>query len=183
MTTDDERLALRARMLRDHGQSRKYWHEMEGYNGRLDAIQAGVLRVKLRHLERWNHQRRERACRYDGLFASLGERVVAPSVPAWSRPVHHLYVVRVSNREQLQRDLAEAGIGTGIHYPVPLHLARPYEGLGFEVGDFPVSERAAAQVLSLPMYPTLSGAEQRQVVAAVSRSVERTPEGARSCAF
>src|SRR5947199_197925 len=108
-------------MLRDHGQSRKYFHDIEGYNGRLDAIQAGLLRVKLRHLAKWNEQRRERARDYDELFANAEGAVVLPHVPIWSRPVYHLYVVRVSDREQLQMGLTAAGIGTGIHYPVPVH--------------------------------------------------------------
>src|SRR5205823_3110662 len=156
ITTDDEQLARRCQMLRDHGQSRKYFHDIEGYNGRLDAIQAGVLRVKLRHLAKWNDQRRERARGYDELLASTEKTVVRPHVPSWSRPVYHLYVVRVEDRERLQKDLAAAGIGTGLHYPIPLHLAKAYEALGFRPGDFPVAEQAASQVLSLPMYPELS---------------------------
>src|SRR5438445_13280251 len=100
-------------MLRDHGQSRKYFHDMEGYNGRLDAIQAGLLRVKLRHLVKWNEQRREVARSYDELFGQTNGAVVLPYMPSWSRPVYHLYVVRVADRDRLQRDLAAAGIGTG----------------------------------------------------------------------
>jgi dTDP-4-amino-4,6-dideoxygalactose transaminase len=170
ITTDDEGLARRCQMLRDHGQSRKYFHDIEGYNGRLDAIQAGMLRVKLRHLAKWNEQRRERALEYDGSFAAIEEAVICPHVPSWSRPVYHLYVVRVMNRERLQSDLTASGIGTGIHYPVPLHLAKPYEPLGFQPGDFPISEKTAAQALSLPMFPTLSREQQRRVVAEVLRS-------------
>src|SRR2546428_3284245 len=164
VTTDDERLARRCQMLRDHGQSRKYFHDIEGYNGRLDAIQAGVLRVKLRHLAKWNEQRRERARGYDELFADAEGMVILPHVPSWSRPVYHLYVVRVADREPLQKDLAAAGIGTGIHYPIPLHLAKAYEALGFRRGDFPVAELAASQVLSLPMFPGLSLEQQERVV-------------------
>src|SRR5881397_1830301 len=105
VTTDDEQLARRCQMLRDHGQSRKYVHDFEGYNGRLDAIQAGVLRVKLRHLAKWNEQRRERARGYDEFFADAEGRVILPHVPSWSRPVYHLYVVRVPDRDPLQKDL------------------------------------------------------------------------------
>jgi dTDP-4-amino-4,6-dideoxygalactose transaminase len=170
ITTDDEELARRCQMLRDHGQSRKYFHDIEGYNGRLDAIQAGVLRVKLRHLAKWNDQRRERAGGYDELFADTEGTVILPHVPSWSRPVYHLYVVRVADRERLQKDLAAAGIATGIHYPVPLHLAKAYEALGFHPGDFPVAEQAACQALSLPMFPTLSREQQRCVVAEVVQS-------------
>ena len=180
ITTDDEGLARRSQMLRDHGQSRKYFHDMEGYNGRLDAVQAGFLRVKLRHLAEWNEQRRQRARGYDKLFAGTDGLVVPPHVPAWSRPVWHLYVVRVTHRERLQQDLADAGIGTGIHYPVPLHLTKAYEDLGFGPGDFPVAERAAAEVLSLPMYPGLSGEQQQRVVttmiASIQAAVDRTRE-------
>jgi dTDP-4-amino-4,6-dideoxygalactose transaminase len=171
ITTDDAGLARRSQMLRDHGQSRKYFHDIEGYNGRLDAIQAGFLRVKLRHLPEWNDLRRQRARGYDELFAGTGEMVVPPHVPAWSRPAWHLYVVRVAGRERLQQDLAAAGIGTGIHYPVPLHLTKAYESLGFRPGDFPVAERAASEVLSLPMFPELSMEHQRRIVAEVLQSM------------
>jgi dTDP-4-amino-4,6-dideoxygalactose transaminase len=167
ITTDDEDLARRCRMLRDHGQTRKYIHDVEGCNSRLDAIQAGVLRVKLRHLGSWNDQRRERAREYDELFTGSGGAVIPPHVPSWSRPVYHLYVVRVVNRDRLQDHLTAAGIGTGIHYPVPLHLAKPYMALGFRAGDFPNSEEFATQILSLPMFPTLSRDQQRRVVAGV----------------
>ena len=158
-------------MLRDHGQSRKYFHDIEGYNGRLDAIQAGVLGVKLGHLAKWNEQRRERAHGYNELLADAEGTVILPHLPLWSRPVYHLYVVRVADRERLQKDLAAAGIGTGIHYPVPLHLAKAYKALGFRPGDFPVAEQAASQVLSLPMFPHLSSEEQRRVVTEVLQSM------------
>lgn len=171
ITTNDERIARRCQMLRDHGQSKKYYHDIEGYNGRLDAIQAGVLRVKLRHLTTWNDQRRECARRYNDLFGVADRMTAIPYVPAWSRPVHHLYVVRVSDRESLQKRLNAAGIATGIHYPIPLHLSPAYEALGFSRGDFPEAERAAAEVLSLPMCPTLSPECQRQVATEVLQSV------------
>ena len=170
LTTDDDQVARHCQMLRDHGQSMKYIHEIEGYNGRLDAVQAGFLRVKLRHLAKWNEERRERARGYDVLFAAAEGTVTVPEVPTWSRPVYHLYVVRVPDREQLQKDLQAAGIGTGIHYPIPLHLAKPYKALGFDRGDFPVTEDAAAHILSLPMFPNLSRAQQERVVAAVVQS-------------
>jgi dTDP-4-amino-4,6-dideoxygalactose transaminase len=167
VTTDDEGVARWCQMLRDHGQSRKYFHDIEGYNGRLDAIQAGFLRVKLRHLATWNDQRRERARRYDELFAYTDGSVILPAVPQWSRPVYHLYVVRVADREALQAHLAADGIATGIHYPVPLHLAEAYKALGFRTGDFPVAERAASHIVSLPMYPTLTSEQQERVVSSV----------------
>jgi dTDP-4-amino-4,6-dideoxygalactose transaminase len=167
VTTNDDTLARKIRMLRDHGQTKKYYHDIEGYNGRLDSIQAGILRVKLRHLTRWNEQRRDCARRYAELFAGAADAIVLPHVPFWSRPVHHLYVVWVADREALQKDLTAKGIGTGIHYPIPLHVTQPYLRLGFSLGDFPEVERAASGLLSLPMFPGLSLDEQRSVVNAV----------------
>lgn len=174
VTTDDPDIARRCQMLRDHGQSKKYFHDVEGYNGRLDALQAGFLGVKLRHLAKWNEERREVARRYDELFANVQERVVLPHVPSWSRPVYHLYVVQVDDRDRLQADLSAAGIGSGIHYPIPVHLLKAYEGLGFCPGDFPVTERVASHVLSLPMFPGLAPEAQQQVVACVLESTGAT---------
>lgn len=156
ITTNDDQVARTCRMLRDHGQSKKYYHDIEGYNGRLDSIQAGVLQVKLPYLAAWNDQRRERARRYDELFDGGHASLVTPHVPAWSRPVYHLYVVRTPDRDDLQKQLTAAGIGTGIHYPISLHLTTAYAGRGFRTGDFPIAERTAATVLSLPMFPTLT---------------------------
>jgi dTDP-4-amino-4,6-dideoxygalactose transaminase len=176
VTTDDEGLARLCQMLRDHGQSRKYFHDMEGYNGRLDAIQAGILAVKLRHLATWNEQRRQCARTYDELFGDTHGQVDLPHVPAWSRPVYHLYVVQLAERDRVQAELGKAGIGTGIHYPIPLHLLKAYAGLGFRPGDFPVSEEAASQVLSLPMFPGLSANQQEQVVRNVVSAMRPTAE-------
>src|SRR5688500_18895641 len=163
VTTADEHLARQCQMLRDHGQSRKYVHDIEGYNGRLDAMQAGFLRVKLRHLAKWTERRRELARVYDELLAEGDAGVVVPHVPHWSRPVYHLYVVRVPDRAALQAELAGAGMATGIHYPTPLHLLKAYDGLGFRAGDFPVAERVASEILSLPMFPELSAQQQERV--------------------
>ena len=172
IVTDDEDLARTCRLLRDHGQSAKYCHDLEGYNGRLDAIQAGILATKLRHLPKWNEQRREHARLYGELFAqSPSEALVLPHEPDWSRPVYHLYVVRVADRDGLQAALAREGIGTGVHYPVPIHLLKAYASLGFRPGDFPVTERAAAHVLSLPMFPELLPEQQQAVVDAVRRHI------------
>jgi len=163
VTTDDEDLAKKVRMLRDHGQSRKYYHEMEGYNGRLDAIQAGILRVKLRFLAEWNQKRRARAAMYNELFDRAADTVVMPHGSSWAKAVYHLYVIRTRDREQLIAQLSKASIGTGIHYPIPLHLQNAYRDLGYNEGDFPVSEEAAREVLSLPMYPDLQVDQQRRV--------------------
>ena len=176
-------MARRCQLLRDHGQSKKYFHDIEGYNGRLDAIQAGILRVKLRHLSRWNDQRRERARLYAELFAHDEEIVTLPHVPAWSWHVYHLYVIRVADREGLQRDLVAAGIGTGIHYPTPLHLSTPYAALGFRPGAFPVIERIAPELVSLPMFPQLSPEQQRQVVGHVKGVCRRRATRSRHGAF
>ena len=163
VTTNDVAVAAKVRMLRDHGQAQKYYHDVEGYNGRLDAIQAGLLLVKLKHLPAWNDRRRERAAEYGRLFSVAGNPVRTPYEPAWSRAVYHLYVVRTSHRESLMAFLKDNGIGTGIHYPIPLHLQKAYRALGYREGDFPVAERAAAEILSLPMYPQLKYAEQECV--------------------
>jgi dTDP-4-amino-4,6-dideoxygalactose transaminase/acetyltransferase-like isoleucine patch superfamily enzyme len=168
ITTDDETVAQKVRMLRDHGQSRKYYHEVEGYNGRLDALQAGILQVKLRHLTEWNEARREAASRYRELFDFPSSAFVLPYEPEWVRAVYHLYVIRAQDRDGLQKRLAAAGINTGIHYPIPLHLQEAYKALGYKKGDFPVSEKVASEILSLPMYPGISVVEQRRVAEVIS---------------
>jgi dTDP-4-amino-4,6-dideoxygalactose transaminase len=142
----------------------KYYHEVEGYNGRLDAIQAGILRVKLRYLTEWNRQRREAAAGYHALLEGMCSCLTLLREPSWSRSVYHLYVVRTGERDKLQKHLAEAGIGTGIHYPVPLHLQEAYRSMGFKRGDFPIAESVAAEVLSLPMFPGLTVSQQKRVV-------------------
>ncbi|MGA3293439.1 MAG: DegT/DnrJ/EryC1/StrS family aminotransferase [Candidatus Acidiferrales bacterium] len=167
-TTNDEEIARKMRMLRDHGQSKKYYHDIEGYNGRLDAIQAGFLSVKLRHLAEWNHKRQEAARRYDELFASV-DGVTTPFRPDWSRHVYHLYVIRVQDRDGLQKHLAESKVDTGIHYPIPLHLQNAYASFGHKGNDLAVTERVASQILSLPMYPGLSDEQQKRTVSAVQQ--------------
>ena len=169
VTTNDEAVAREVRMLRDHGQSRKYHHAVEGYNGRLDALQAGILHVKLRHLTRWNEGRRLSAEHYNELFGPMAGSVRVPHQPSWSKPVYHLYVIRTSYRDDLQRHLGEAGIGTGIHYPIPVHLQPAYTALGWRRGDFPVCEEAADQILSLPMFPGLRAEDRRRVVESVAK--------------
>jgi dTDP-4-amino-4,6-dideoxygalactose transaminase len=163
VTTNDGSIARQIRMIRDHGQAKKYYHDMEGYNGRLDAIQAGILRVKLRHLAAWNERRRECAARYQQLLGVAGEGIKLPFEPSWSKAVYHLYVIQVPKREELMKRLGDAGIGTGIHYPIPLHLQSAYKGLGYRQGDFPVTEKAAAQILSLPMFPGLTCGQQDRI--------------------
>ena len=163
VTTNDETIAQKIRMLRDHGQVRKYYHQIEGYNGRLDSIQAGILVVKLKFLSDWNEKRRGRACTYNDLFATSDDCVEVPYEAPWAKSVYHLYVIRAKKRDQLQTHLLEAGIGTGIHYPIPLHLQTAYERLGFRDGEFPISETAAREILSLPMYPQIEIEQQNKV--------------------
>jgi dTDP-4-amino-4,6-dideoxygalactose transaminase len=168
VTTNDEEIARRVQMLRDHGQSRKYVHDGEGYNGRLDAIQAGILRVKLGHLAKWNEARRRAAARYQDMFEAAGvEKLIWPVEPTWARSVYHLYVIRVSNRDALISHLAAAGIGSGIHYPVPLHLQKAYKSFGYKAGDFPNTEKLASEIISLPMFPYLTMEQQEHAVSEI----------------
>jgi len=163
VTTNDADLAQQIRMLRDHGQAQKYYHDIEGYNGRLDSIQAGMLRIKLKRLPEWNEQRRAAAGHYRALFADK-DAVALPHEPEWSKAVYHLFVVKVEARDGLMKHLSSQGIGTGIHYPIPLHLQKAYESLGYKNGDFPISERAAGEMLSLPMFPGLGYSDQVEIV-------------------
>jgi dTDP-4-amino-4,6-dideoxygalactose transaminase len=166
ITTNSEEMARSMKMQRDHGQAKKYYHDIEGYNGRLDSLQAGLLSVKLRNLAKWTRERQAAAAEYDRLLTDV-EGVIAPQQPEWSRAVYHLYVVRVADREGLQKHLAEAKIDTGIHYPIPLHLQKAYEGFGYKNGDFPVTEKIALEIVSLPMFPQLQPRQQARVVQAV----------------
>jgi dTDP-4-amino-4,6-dideoxygalactose transaminase len=163
-TTNDAAIAKTMKMLRDHGQATKYYHDVEGYNGRLDAIQAGLLHAKLPHLAKWNAQRRELAAEYNRLLRSVDDAVVLPCEQLRSRAVYHLYVVRTADREGLMDHLKKAGIGTGIHYPIPLHLQKAYAAMNYRKGDFPATEKAAAEIVSLPMFPQLTAPQQARVV-------------------
>jgi dTDP-4-amino-4,6-dideoxygalactose transaminase len=174
ITTDDPGIADRCRMLRDHGQARKYYHEIEGYNGRLDAIQCGFLSLKLKKLPEWNDARRRHAATYTRLLSPLGS-VVVPFEPAWARGVYHLYVIRVENRDALQQGLAERGIATALHYPVPLHLQKPYAAQWKHGAGFPVAERCARELLSLPLFPGLTEKQVRFVAEAIKDAVETAP--------
>jgi dTDP-4-amino-4,6-dideoxygalactose transaminase len=166
-------------MYRNYGQRAKYDHVVCGSNNRLDTLQAAVLRVKLGHLDDWNAARREHAERYSALLAQCP--VVCPVEADYAESVYHLYVIRVEKRDELQAHLKEQGISTGIHYPIPIHLQPAYQGLGYQKGDFPVSERYAEQILSLPMYAELESAFVDLVTQAIERftaqhSVEIVPE-------
>jgi dTDP-4-amino-4,6-dideoxygalactose transaminase len=173
LVTDDGALAERTRALREHGQRRKYVHEWEGYTARLDTIQAVALLHKLPHLDGWNEERRQVAAWYGHGLAGVGD-LRLPRVPAGSEPVWHLYVVRTAAPEQLGDFLRERGIGTGRHYPTPVHLAPAYASLGYCEGAFPVSEALARECLSLPIFP---GMTESQAAAVVDVVVEYFADG------
>jgi len=174
VTTSDAEIARKVRMIRDHGQAKKYYHDVEGYNGRLDAIQAGILEVKLVHLAEWNASRRAAAHRYCQLLgpslATGNSRLMAlPYEPDWARPIYHLFVIRVADRDGLMKHMSGEGIGTAIHYPIPLHLQTAYAHLGYAPGAFPVTEKVSREIVSLPMFPTLTSDQQQRVASAVMK--------------
>jgi dTDP-4-amino-4,6-dideoxygalactose transaminase len=168
--TGSGEVAQRLRRLRNHGSERKYHHEEIGCNSRLDPLQAVVLRAKLRRLEAWNAERRRLAARYGALLADV-PAVTRPVVGPGNVPVWHLYVVQVAERDRVLADLAAAGVGAGVHYPVPIHLQPAYAFLGHGEGDFPVAEAAARRVLSLPLYPGMEASQQDRVVEALGAAV------------
>lgn len=169
ITTNDEALADRVRVLRNYGSRTKYVHEVEGANSRLDPIQAAVLRAKLPFLDAWTNRRRQIAEMYGAGLKQL--RLVLPEAPSWAEPAWHLYVVRSGQRDELQRRFAEANIASLIHYPIPPHMQVAYAGLGFKADDFPVARLLADEVLSLPMGPHLEIADVRAVVEAAKGAI------------
>ncbi len=185
VTTNDEALADHVRRLRNHGSRRRYYHEEIGWNSRLDAVQAAILRVKLKHVDDWNQRRRMIACRYHGLLGSAG--LVQADAPTVSRQapiallssspdayhIYHQFVVRAWRRDELRNFLTEHGIGSEIYYPVPLHRQECFAYLGYRAGDLPESERAAKEVLALPIFPELREDEQQHVVTAIAEFYSR----------
>lgn len=165
VTTTHKKAFEKMQLLVNHGRLDKYEHLVEGYNYRIDALQARILSVKLRHLPGWTRRRQENAKTYDRLLAGWEGQL--PSHPESVEPVYHLYVVRSKGRDDLARQLGDAGIASGIHYPLPLHLQRAYAHLGYKKGDFPVTERLAGEILSLPMYPELTADQIAEVVRVV----------------
>lgn len=166
VTGNDLETLATVRRLREHGQSKKYFHDTEGYNGRLDAIQAAFLRIKLRHLPAWNEGRRRVAAQYREALADLPE-VQLPHEAEYGEPAYHLFVIRVDRRDELQAYLTSHGIHTGLHYPLPLHLQAAYANRGYRSGMLPVTERAATRLLSLPMFPELTSAQVERVADAI----------------
>jgi dTDP-4-amino-4,6-dideoxygalactose transaminase len=166
IVTDDPKIADSIRMLRNYGQREKYHHCVQGYNRRLDSLQAAILRVKLPHLDRWNEQRRQHAWRYRSLLRAT-KSVTLPKQMSYCTPVWHLFVILTARRQELARYLSDRGVQTGIHYPIPVHLQPAYKSLGYGQGAFPVCEYLAERVLSLPMYPELTEAQIEHVVACI----------------
>jgi dTDP-4-amino-4,6-dideoxygalactose transaminase len=162
LATDNVELAAKVRWLRDHGSTEKYIHiSSDGWNSRLDAIQAAVLSIKLKKLDEWNSRRQQAAASYRE--ALIGLPFVLPVVPEYAQHVFHLFVVRAPDREFWYRELGKRGIGVGLHYPVPLHLQKAYESLGYPIGSFPNAEQSASSILSLPMHPCLNRSQINQV--------------------
>jgi len=170
VVTNNFLLQEKIRMLRDHGQVRKYHHKMVGWNCRMDGIQAAVLSVKLPHLERGNELRRAHALQYDQALAST-EEIVTPRKAAYARHVYHIYAIRTQERDEVMRLLGERGIGCGVHYPIPVHLQEAYKNLGYEKGVLPVTEKAAEEFISLPMFPELTHAQIALVAETVRDSI------------
>ena len=169
VTTNDAQLADRLRVLRNYGSRVKYVNEVQGYNSRLDPLQAAILCVKLAHLDKWNGLRNAIAARYQQGLKGCG--LTLPHVPDWAEPAWHLYVVRHPQRDALQRSLASVGVGTLIHYPIPPHLQQAYASLGYKAGDLPIAENIHHQVLSLPMGPTMQEHEVQQVIDVVNANL------------
>ncbi|RLB07703.1 MAG: transcriptional regulator, partial [Deltaproteobacteria bacterium] len=170
VTTNDDELAERIRLLRVHGAGSKYYHQLIGVNSRLDALQAAILLVKFRYLEEWTQRRRENAAYYDRLFEEIDHKafgIKTPFVQYNNRHIYNQYVIRVPKRDELREFLFREGIGTDIYYPLPLHLQECYKDLGYEEGDFPHAERAAKETLALPIYPELTRGQQEYVVSKI----------------
>ena len=173
IVTDNVELQEKIRILRDHGQVRKYRHTMIGWNCRMDGIQAAVLSVKLQYLERGNLLRRVHALQYNRAFQGV-EEVVTPFEAAYARHVYHIYAIRVQERDQVMWLLKEKGIQCGVHYPVPIHLQKAYQSLGYKNGAFPISEQIAKEFISLPMFPELTKAQVEMVALCVKEAAAAT---------
>jgi dTDP-4-amino-4,6-dideoxygalactose transaminase len=175
IVTGNAELQEKIKILRDHGQVRKYFHSVVGWNCRMDGIQGAVLRIKLRQLEAGNKRRRAHAAHYDAAFSGV-EGIVTPAQASCVRHVYHVYAIRVSDRDEVMKLLADQGIATGIHYPVPVHLQEAYRSLGYQRGAFPIAERCAAEFVSLPMYPELTTDQLEIVIKGVKEAVGRAIE-------
>ena len=164
ITTNDGEIAEKVKLLRNHGRiTKKYEHEIEGYSSRLDNLQAAILRVKLRHLNKWNKSRRKNAKKYNELLSNISG-IITPYEADYAKHVYHLYVIRVKDRDRSREELKSKGIATGIHYPSPLHLQPAYNYLGYKEGDFPITEKASQEILSLPMVAELTDEQIEEIV-------------------
>ncbi len=168
LVTDDAEIAEKITMLRDYGQKVKYHHLIKGTNSRLDSIQAAVLRVKLKHLEKWNNMRKNNAKLYDELLNGI---VVTPIEKDYAKHIYHLYVVRTDKRDELLNKLKDEGIYCGIHYPIPIHMQKAYEDLGIKEGAFPITEKYANEIISLPMFPELKDEEIKYIVGKIKEAL------------
>lgn len=175
VVTDDPDLAELVRILRVHGSKPKYFHSIVGYNSRLDGLQAAALRVKLTYLDQWTEKRREHARIYDQLLKDLS--VVTPHAEEYNRHIYNQYIIRVENRDGLRRHLTERNVGTALYYPLPLHLQECYRDLGFHEGDFPESERAAKETISIPVFPEMTHQQQEYVVEQIRNYVNTEETG------
>ena len=169
VVTDDDEMANKVKLLRNHGRREKYEHLIEGYNYRLDAMQAAILKVKLARLNEWNEARRARAKLYNDLLADTA--VITPLEREYAKHVYHLYVVRTKERDKLKEHLKARGIATGLHYPIPLHLQEAYSHLGYKKGDFPIAEEISQEILSMPMFPELTDEELKTIVNAINEQI------------
>jgi dTDP-4-amino-4,6-dideoxygalactose transaminase len=172
VVTNDRAAAKRVEMLRNYGQQEKYYHQIRGFNRRLDTLQAAVLRVKLKYIKQWNEERRSHADLYRGLLSGCG--VVTPVEADYAESAWHLYVIRVDQRDALREQLAKQGISAGIHYPIPIHLQAAYRDLGHRAGDFPITEQYSKRILSLPMYAELNPAQIEFVAEAVRKFIGKS---------
>lgn len=172
LVTNDPHIAEFARVMRDHGQSQRYFHDFVGYNYRMDGFQGAVLRIKLKHLERWTAKRRELAELYRDLLS--GAPLTLPQDDPGSACVYHLFVAYVEERDRVREALQSRGVQTAIHYPRPVHLQKPYAALGYEPGSMPHTERACASCLSLPLFPEMTSDQVRYVAEALTEVVEET---------
>ena len=175
VVTNNSDLAQKIRIYRDHGQEKKYYHSVVGWNGRMDGIQAAVLSVKLKRISDATEGRRSAATRYNNLLGK-NESIILPQESSGKKHVYHVYSIRVTNRDKVLSALSERGIGCGIHYPIPLHLQKAYELLGYKEGSFPISERCSSEFLSLPMFPELTSAQ----TSAVAESLSQVLKGSKS---
>lgn len=172
IVTSDEELAKKIRMLQDHGQSRKYHHDVIGWNGRMDGFQGAILNVKLKHIDGWNDARRKNANLYHKLLSDL-DGVILPREADYAKHIYHVFSVRVKGRDRLMETLSEKNIHCGIHYPIPVHLTKAYEFLGLKKGSYPVAEEIAGELISLPMFPELDQDQINYVVLQMKQMIEK----------